>query len=367
MGVSAVANNTSAANNTWEIYAQMEAFSNGQFIASVSSGATWAWTMAQGQTDPGGASDEVVIGTGGPLLYGTGTGLDAVRDGTTYARFQVSYFDSLTTRRVSTLNGAMNPQGSIPPFNATGQLTYTSTDTTITWSWTVMTVYRTDGTTTSVSSGSLEISGLTASTTYYFYPYLDEVNESIEFATSYSGSVGTPAAAYTATNPQAAAEGIYYANAPLGVLTASTAASGGSGGGGGNFVCCLNGNQPVELASGEEKFADRLAVGDFLTSPRGPVRVRQVKHEPWEKWMQVTFSNGVEVLVVHDHRFIDPSGYEVRASDLRIEQIIDGRARPVYVCGLRQVIATGVKVSIEVDAPRVYYVQGILSHNKETC
>ena len=269
-------------------------------------------------------------------------------------------------RRISTVNGGMSPLGSIPPFTSNGQFTYTSTSSSITWSWPAMTVYRNDGSTTAVGANSLQITGLAASTTYYFYPYLRESDDTIQFAEGYQNSAGTPAAAYTAASPNGAAYAAYYANAPIGTLSAPTPAS-GSGGGGGNLVCCLNGRQLIELAHGIATRASALEAGQFLRAPTGAVRVRQVKHAPWNEWIRVSFNNGAALLVVHDHRLIDPSGAEVRVRDLHINQIVESAHGPICVTGLEAISEPGTKVSIEVDPPHVYYVQGVLSHNKGMC
>ena len=367
MGVSAVANNTSAANNTWEIYAQMEAFSNGQFIASVSSGATWAWTMAQGQTDPGGASDEVVIGTGGPLLYGTGTGLDAVRDGTTYARFQASYFDSLTTRRVATINGAMAPQGSVASGASSVVFSYSSTDSSVTPAWTAGTLYRMDGTTTAVGSGSQAVTGLSASTTYYSAAYYDETSGAVSFVTGASGAVGTPAICYTSQTAAVAAVASLQANLNFGWLSMTTAASGGTGGGGTGGACCVAGRQRVRMGDGSWKFAEDIEAGDTLPCPGGVTTVRAPGVVPWRDWRRVAFENGVELIVAEGHRFVDPAGAQRYAVDLRVNDVIQTD------CGYTRVVAIVLdehlaqRVSVEVNAPHLYYLNGILCHNKYVC
>lgn len=71
--------------------------------------------------------------------------------------------------------------GSIPPaFNSA--FSYTSTSSAITWFWSGLTIYNADGTTTSVSNGSQNITGLAAATTYSFYPYFN--GSSVAFITN---------------------------------------------------------------------------------------------------------------------------------------------------------------------------------------
>jgi hypothetical protein len=86
------------------------------------------------------------------------------------------------------------------------------------------------------------VSGLSASTLYYFYPYFSEAQQLIQFATLAGVSVGTPAIAFTAQNNLAAQQQILRGNIPLAALlssqgvttpgSGSTVASGGSGGAG---------------------------------------------------------------------------------------------------------------------------------------
>lgn len=116
-----------------------------------------------------------------------------------------------------------------------GQLSYTSTTTSITWSWSSLVLYYPDGSEVTLADGSLAISGLTSNTTYLFYPYTVNGSQTVSFAT---GGTGTPPVAFTSASPEAAAEMVADGNTPLSLsaMSASTPTSGsggGSGGGGG--------------------------------------------------------------------------------------------------------------------------------------
>ena len=119
---------------------------------------------------------------------------------------------------------------------------------------TPLTIYRDDGTIAVLGANSITVSGLTPSTTYFFYPFYQEIiaigsggNFGGEVAgvqfTSVPGAVGTPPIAYTVKTPRALATQISRDHVPLslnfptnGIATtaAGTGASvsGGSGGGG---------------------------------------------------------------------------------------------------------------------------------------
>ena len=62
---------------------------------------------------------------------------------------------------------------------------------------TVLRIYRDDGSVAGPFPGSQLVIGLTAATTYFFYPYFDEATGRVLFV-SVSGAVGTPPIAYPA-------------------------------------------------------------------------------------------------------------------------------------------------------------------------
>lgn len=267
--------------------------------------------------------------------------------------------------RISTVNGGIAPYGSIPPGASTAAFSYTSTTSSVTVSWTSGVIYRADGTQTSVASGSQEITGLSASTAYYVAIYYDEASGAIGFA-SESGAVGSPAIAYTSKIPAGSGGMILNTRATIGWYTTATPASGGGGGGGGTG-CCLHGLQPIELAGGREVFASELTTEDYLPSPEGSVRVVKLRKEPWGEWFHVTFSTGTSLLVAGDHRFLDPTGEQLTARELRLQQVVETRDGYACIVKLESVRRHGEKVSIEVAEPHTYYVQGVLSHNKLLC
>jgi hypothetical protein len=78
---------------------------------------------------------------------------------------------------------AILPKGSIAGV-ATQPFSYTATTTSVTLTWTGMTISRLDGTTTAIPDGNQTITGLTAGQTYDFYPYWDEVGSTLKFVQS---------------------------------------------------------------------------------------------------------------------------------------------------------------------------------------
>ena len=128
--------------------------------------------------------------------------------------------------------------------NGSTGFTYTSNGTSITWSWTGLTIYRTDGTLTSIPNGSQPITGLTGVTTYYFYPYYSELTKTLQWV---AGGSGTPAYAQVApSNVLSQAQNLQHLVAlSIGGMSAATTSGGGGGGsgGGGGGGCCEVGTQ----------------------------------------------------------------------------------------------------------------------------
>jgi hypothetical protein len=283
----------------------------------------------------------------------------------TYSRFKSVFMDSM--RRVSTIHGAMAPQGSVASGASSVVFSYTSTDASLTLAWTSGTLYRMDGTTTAVGSGSQAVTGLSASTTYYSAAYYDETSGAVSFVTGASGAVGTPAICYTSQTAAVAAVASLQANLNFGWLSMTTAASGVTGGGGTGGACCVAGRQRVRMGDGSWKFAEDIEAGDTLPCPGGVTTVRAPGVVPWRDWRRVAFENGVELIVAEGHRFVDPAGAQRYAVDLRVNDVIQTD------CGYTRVVAIVLdehlaqRVSVEVNAPHLYYLNGILCHNKYVC
>jgi hypothetical protein len=341
LAVVAVGGSTSPSNNAWEIYALMSAYTNGIFNVSISPQSSFSWSGANNQVDPGGPSSTVVVGTGAWTLDQTG--------------------------RVATIHGAMAPQGSVASGASSVVFSYASTDASLTPAWTSGTLYRMDGTTTAVASGSQAVTGLSASTTYYSAAYYDETSGAVSFVTGASGAVGTPAICYTSQTAAVAAVASQQANLNFGWLSMTTAASGGTGGGGTGGACCVAGRQRVRMGDGSWKFAEDIEAGDTLPCPGGVTTVRAPGVVPWRDWRRVAFENGIELIVAEGHRFVDPAGAQRYAVDLRVNDVIQTD------CGYTRVVAIVLdehlaqRVSVEVNAPHLYYLNGILCHNKYIC
>ena len=157
--------------------------------------------------------------------------------------------DALSKSSVDPTTARLISLGSRPQ-SITTALTFTSTPTSFSFWWdgtngsTRFTIYRDDGTIIypPLSGSGLTVSGLVASTKYFFYPYFDEGSQLVVFP-SVTGAVGSPPIAYTSQSALAAQAQIMRNRIPLapnfgttGITTpasGSGSGNGGSGGGGG--------------------------------------------------------------------------------------------------------------------------------------
>jgi len=115
-----------------------------------------------------------------------------------------------TTRRLNdgtqqhTVSSDLNTQGSIPPSNITGTLAWTSTASSITFTWTSVVVQLADLSYKAIKDGTLTVTGLSGS--YAFYPYRDMKLGILSFVADSVNASGAPPIAFTAAGYSPAAQ-----------------------------------------------------------------------------------------------------------------------------------------------------------------
>ena len=186
------------------------------------------------------------------------------------------------------------------------------------------------GTQTTINSGSQTVSGLSASTLYYFAWYYDETSGQMAMV---ENGIGSPPTAHTSEDAYTASLMYAQGNAPLGWYSASTAASGGTGGGGGTSSCCLNEHQEIETVNGRKRAGDLLP-SDILYTIDGTTKIVKLRMEPFNDWIRVKFSNNVVLTVAPDHRFVSPDNKQVFAGELKLQDILLAHDKYVYVQSL---------------------------------
>ena len=162
-------------------------------------------------------------------------------------------FSSLSTPTVDPTTSQITSKGSrasslTTPFYSKAN---SPTSVSIYWDGTngspILTIHRDDGTVAGPFPGNQTITGLIASTTYYFYPYFDESAQVVRFV-SQAGAVGSPPIAYLAPSITLGQTQLMRGHIPLasnlaitGITTPASGSTspvslGGGGGAGGAFL-----------------------------------------------------------------------------------------------------------------------------------
>src|SRR6202044_2522753 len=210
-----------------------------------------------------------------------------ITDGTNFARVTSG---ALTGNHIDPSKPGVLMKGSVPP-TWSGAFTYVSTTSSITWSWASLAIARADGTTTAVPNGSLAVHGLAAGTTYYFYPYWDDVALAIAWVGGISGSVGSPANAQSAKTNVAAQQQALQGRVPLsqGAIVAATTSSGTGGGSGGGSGSCLRAGTVVLTKERGTVEIETCKVGEHLRCPSsaGIAALGRASGEANEGWTRI--------------------------------------------------------------------------------
>ena len=264
---------------------------------------------------------------------------DQITDGSTYARVIA---DALTNGQIDLAKTGVIMRGSVPPAWS-GAFTYVSTTSSIAWSWSALAILRADGTSTSVPNGTLSVNGLTAATTYYFYPYWDETSGALVFV---AGGAGSPANALAAKTNVAAQQQALQGRVPLsqGAMVAATTSSGTGGGSGGGSGSCLRAGTMVLTKERGTVPIDSCKVGEHLRCPgaaRGNIRRMRggESEDASESWTRIVrlevrdadtfirlhFSNAEILDVTPHHIFTLADGSPMRAERLCLSDILVGR------------------------------------------
>ncbi len=296
----------------------------------------------------------------------------AISDGADFARVSAN---ALTSNDIDPSKSGVLAKGSVPP-TWNGAFTYASTPTSIAWSWSGLTIYRADGTTTLIANNSLAITGLAAGTTYYFYPYWDESVAALNWV---AGGTGTPANAQSAKTNAAAQQQSLQSRIPLsqGAMIAATPTTGSAGGSGGGSGNCLRAGMMVLERDRGTVAIDSCKIGDYILGPGnggvGPqgkdswTRIARIEVLPADMFIRLHFSNHEMLDVTPHHIFTLADGSPMRAERLCLADILISRSANVTLQKIEVIHQEGKKVTVSCTPIHEFYAgrisASILTHN----
>src|SRR5271154_6843318 len=248
-----------------------------------------------------------------------------ITDGANFARVAAT---ALTSNQIDPTKPGVLMRGSVLP-SWSGAFTYVSTTSSLTWSWSGLAIYRADGTTTAIPNGSVAVTGLTAATTYYFYPYWNDNTSSLAWV---GGGAGSPANAQNAQTNLAAQQQSLQGFIPLsqGAMVAATTSSGTGGGSGGGSGSCLRAGSMVLTKERGTVEIESCAVGEHLRCPSGAggeswTRIVRLEVRDADTFIRLHFSNAESLDVTPHHIFTLADGSPLRAERLCLSDVFVGR------------------------------------------
>ncbi len=271
------------------------------------------------------------------------------------------------------------PYGSTPA-SWGGALTYSTTTTTVTWSWSGIVVYRPDGTTSNIPNsggGGFQITGLVASTTYNFYPYVDEVTLTMQFVTGGANSTGAPASAFTAgtfaaVQAQGLVSHIPWNGGAIQVTTPASGTGGGTkGGSGGNQ--CLREGMVVEHDRRGIVPVEECVAGEWIRGRTDWRQIEKIEILEQDVFIRITASTGDRIQVTPSTPIPMGEGGAKRAQDLSCSDIIVHREGLAFIESIGVMRGRGMrKVALSLVGDEKEYWAGevfptILTHNVNPC
>jgi hypothetical protein len=290
-----------------------------------------------------------------------------ITDGENFARVASA---ALTAGKIDPTKSGVLMRGSVPP-TWSGAFTYLSTTLSLTWSWSGLSIFRADGTTTTIPNGSLGVTGLTAATTYYFYPYWDDTASALAWV---GGGVGAPANAQAAKTNLAAQQQSLQGLVPLsqGAIAAATTGSGTGGGSGGGSGSCLRAGTMVLTRERGTVEIESCAVGEHLRCPAGAggeswTRIVRLEVRDADTFIRLHFSNAESLDVTPHHIFTLADGSPMRAERLCLSDILVGRFGRITLKRIEAVVEFGKKVTLSCEPAHEFFAghhaATVLTHN----
>jgi len=292
---------------------------------------------------------------------------DQITDGANFARVSSG---ALTAGKIDPTKSGVLMKGSVPP-TWSGAFTYISTTSSIAWSWSGLSIYRADGSTTPIPNGSLSITGLAPGTTYYFYPYWDDAASAIAWV---AGGAGSPANAQPAKTNLAAQQQALQGHIPLsqGAVIAATTTSGTGGGSGGGSGSCVRAGTVVLTKERGTIAIETCKVGDHLLCPSPGLgetwtRIVRLETRDADTFIRLHFSNADSLDVTPHHIFTLADGSPMRAERLCLSDIFVGRFGRLTLKRIETIVEDSQKITVSCEPAHQFFAgrhtASILTHN----
>jgi len=290
-----------------------------------------------------------------------------VTDGENFARVASA---ALTAGKIDPTKAGVLMRGSVPP-TWSGAFTYVSTTSSLAWSWSGLSIFRADGTAAAVPDGSVIVTGLTPGTTYYFYPYWDDVAATIGWV---AGGAGSPANAQTAKTNLAAQQQALQGRVPLsqGAMIAATTTVGTGGGSGGGSGSCLRAGTIVLTKERGTVEIETCKVGEHLRCPASAggetwTRIVRLEVRDADTFIRLHFSNAESLDVTPHHIFTLADGSPMRAERLCLCDVLVGRFGRVTLKKIEVLVEESQKVTVGCEPSHQFFAgrhaASILTHN----
>lgn len=226
-------------------------------------------------------------------------------------------------------SNAIQPKGSLPP-NWSTPFTYASTSSSITWAWAGTAIFRADGTTQPIPAGSVAVAGLTASTTYYFFPYWDENLQVLAWVVGTHGTTPNNFAFLSAeldltqSQQQNLLSRVALSTTAMQAATVAVGGGGGGGYGGGSGRCNRVGTKVTTRTRGVQKLEDCF-VGEEIKGRKGWTVIMSLQVMPSLHFIRLELENGNAIEVTPTHPFTIPSDQgdiERRAMEFALQDML---------------------------------------------
>lgn len=282
-----------------------------------------------------------------------------------------------TTRRLNDgsqqhkTSGDLKGQGSIPP-TVLGLTTYTATVSTLTVSFPTTIQYG-DKSIISIPNRPIRVTGLSAGTTYFLYPYYDTTLGLGQLVADSANAVGVPPVAFPSINANAATAQYADGRVPLSSGGVSATVAGGGSGHGGGSQCLWAGMLVYERARGIVTIKS-IQVGDVLLRRGGGwTTVLRRMFGGARVFIRIELSNGEELRVTASDPIALFDGTQVQAKDLTLSNLMIGcnpdfEDMPLQILNLSPLQEKGETILLTVDHPNHDFLTGmarpcVVAHN----